>query len=184
MLSWRPLICHVKGKSFSICYGKNFQSTVVIPAVTAAHKYLWASALPARSPLLLVHVSFARTKLILSLFPWQHRAHGQWSECHRARRRQGLGGGQMLPPWVSHRSEVGIERGRFKDVKPWVSCERHLAAPSRARGVCPCLRGAQLCGTSREKWNEGRALARRCTALHFTAWAALRQRDPSSWVLV
>lgn len=48
---------HMLWEEFSIN-----NSGPVIPAVIAAHKYLRASALPACSPLLLLQVSFARTK--------------------------------------------------------------------------------------------------------------------------
>lgn len=40
-------------------------SSPVIPAAVAAHKYLWALAVPARSPLFPFHIPFARTKWIL-----------------------------------------------------------------------------------------------------------------------
>lgn len=68
------IFLHILWEEFSIK-----DSSPVIPAVVAAHKYLWASAVPAHSPLLPLHIPFARTKWILFL---QHRARGQrggWS---------------------------------------------------------------------------------------------------------
>lgn len=52
LLCWDPLICHIKGKSFSMCHGRNFQSAVLALwfLLIAAHKYLLAPALPTHSP--------------------------------------------------------------------------------------------------------------------------------------
>lgn len=76
------IFLHMLWEEFSIK-----DSCPVIPAVVAAHEYLWALAVPARSPLLPLYIPFARTKWILFL---QHRAHGR-------------GGG-----WVRHRDKWSL----------------------------------------------------------------------------
>lgn len=97
------IFLHMLQEEFSIK-----DSGPVIPAAVAAHEYLWASAVPACSPLLSLHIPFARTAWILFL---QHRARGQGG---------GLAGDRekcSLPP-LSCRCEMGIEQGRVPD--PWI----------------------------------------------------------------
>lgn len=90
-------------------------------------------------PLLLSHVSFPRTRGILFLLPWQHRARGQWSFPRAGG--AGPGRGQTLLTSLSCRSEKGIEQGTIKSLKPWISYQSHCAAPWAERvchSMCMC----------------------------------------------
>lgn len=143
-------------------------SSPVISAVVAAHKYLWASAVPACSPLLLLQHSLCKGKVDL-VFTTQ----SSW-----ARKWLGWRQGQMLPPPLSCRCEMGIEQGRVKVPDPWMWCESHPVGQGRV--VCSCLAGMQLYDINNGKC---RALGRSCTSLQPIFRAVLPQYDLSKWVV-
>lgn len=99
------IFLHMLWEEFSIK-----DSSPVVPAVVAAHEYLWASAVPTRSSLLPLSIPFARTKWILFL---QHRAHGHGGGWNGDRDKC------CLPP-LSCRCEMGIEQGRVKVPGPGI----------------------------------------------------------------
>lgn len=108
---WRAIDLPCKGQIFSHMLREEFSindSGPAIPAVIAPYKYLWASALPARSP------SSSFTFLLQGQGESCFYSHGITElmgsgVSHRERRWQSQGEGQMLPPSLSCRSEMGAE---------------------------------------------------------------------------
>lgn len=104
----RQIFFHMLWEEFSIS-----NSGLAIPAVTAAHEYLWASALSACSP------------FSSHTFPFQGQGESCFY-CHDSTelvgsgvsQGAGPGRGQTLLPSLSCRSEKGIEQGTIKSLKP------------------------------------------------------------------